>query len=393
MSFVYTTCNGTCPLTTAGLDRVRSALKARHLWGDRVAFVSITLDPERDTPEVLRRYASIYRAEPSRWHFLTGPPDRVRAVLKAWDMWARIGPSGAIDHPSRVFLIDPAGHQREIYSLETLAPEAVADDVASVLESATESVLLGRETTSMRLPRTSIAGLMGVVLVASLGLTAMRSGSAVWAGTTFLVTCGVLALAVVGVVCRGGAGRTWWLGFALFGWGYLVLAFRENASAANWNLPTVPLLMWIVPKPPRPGGMGGGFGGAGLGGGFGFSNPVDAYSQAGHCLIALLVATLGGLTALGLFGAGAFVNRQPGKANPVDTPPRRWWRRPAVVVTAGLVVALVAALVGLGRVPGYTAAVVFFVTWCLLGLAVVGAVFGPRGRRAAWLGAALFGIG
>ena len=133
VSFVYTTCNGTCPLTTAGLDRVRSSLKARHLWGDRVAFVSITLDPERDTPEVLRRYAAFYRAEPERWHFLTGPPDRVRAVLKAWDMWARVGPSGTIDHPSRIFLIDPEGRQREIYSLETLAAEAVADDVASVL--------------------------------------------------------------------------------------------------------------------------------------------------------------------------------------------------------------------------------------------------------------------
>jgi protein SCO1/2 len=133
VSFIYTTCNGTCPLTTAAMDRVRSTLKARRLWGDRVAFVSITLDAERDTPEVLRRYAAFYRAEPSRWHFLTGPPDRVHAVLKAWDMWARVGPSGAIDHPSRVFLLDPAGHQREIYSLETLDAEAVADDVASVL--------------------------------------------------------------------------------------------------------------------------------------------------------------------------------------------------------------------------------------------------------------------
>lgn len=133
VSFIYTTCNGTCPLTTAGLDRIRSTLKARQLWGDRVAFVSITLDPERDTPEVLRRYASFYRAEPSRWRFLTGPPERVRGVLKAWDMWAKVGPSGVIDHPSRVFLIDPAGRQREIYSLETLDAESVADDVASVL--------------------------------------------------------------------------------------------------------------------------------------------------------------------------------------------------------------------------------------------------------------------
>ncbi len=244
----------------------------------------------------------------------------------------------------------------------------------------------------MRMPRTSIAGLMGAVLVASLGLTGMRTGSAIWAGTTFLVTCAVLSLAVVGAVCRTGAGRAWWLGFAVFGWGYLVLVFRGWNSAANWNLPTVPLLGWLIPKPPLPGGMGGGMGG-GFGGGFGFSNPVDAYSQAGHCLIALLVATLGGLLALGLFGAGVSVDRQPDEANAVDVPRRRWWRRPAVVVTAGLVVASGVALFGLGRAPGYSAAGAFFVTWCLLGLAVVGAVFGPRERRAAWLGAALFGIG
>jgi protein SCO1/2 len=133
VSFIYTSCNGTCPLTTAGLDRVRSALKSRRLWGKRVDFVSISLDPERDTPDVLRRYAATYRAEPEHWHFLTGPPDRVRAVLKAWDMWARVGPSGVLDHPSRIFLIDPAGRQREIYSLETLDAEGVAEDVATVL--------------------------------------------------------------------------------------------------------------------------------------------------------------------------------------------------------------------------------------------------------------------
>src|SRR5258707_503927 len=134
VSFVYTTCNGTCPLTTAGLGRVRRSLKGKGLWGKRVAFVSITLDPERDTPAVLGRYAASYRAEPEYWHFLTGPPSRVGQVLKAWDMWAKVAPSGVIDHPSRVFLIDPKGRQREIYSLETLDPEVVANDVASVLD-------------------------------------------------------------------------------------------------------------------------------------------------------------------------------------------------------------------------------------------------------------------
>jgi protein SCO1/2 len=134
VSFIYTTCNGVCPATTHRLYRVQEALKEARLWGDRVAFVSITLDPARDTPEILANYARIYDADPDAWHFLTGPIDRVDRVLSAWDMWARRDAKGVLDHPSRIFLIDPKGHQREIYSLEFLAPKTVVQDVRSVLE-------------------------------------------------------------------------------------------------------------------------------------------------------------------------------------------------------------------------------------------------------------------
>jgi protein SCO1 len=137
VSFVYTTCNGTCPMTTARMDRVRRALQDEGLWGRSVAFVSITLDPARDTPEALARYARAYRADPKSWHFLTGPPDRVAKVIADWDMWARPDPSGVIDHPSRVFLIDPSGRRREIYNLETLTPGAVVQDVRAVLGGGT----------------------------------------------------------------------------------------------------------------------------------------------------------------------------------------------------------------------------------------------------------------
>ena len=57
-------------------------------------------------------------------------------MIAAWGMWARVGPSGVIDHPSRVFLVDPAGHRREIYSLEILTPEAVVEDVRAMLAEA-----------------------------------------------------------------------------------------------------------------------------------------------------------------------------------------------------------------------------------------------------------------
>ncbi len=136
VSFLYTTCSGTCPATTSQLARLQGALKEAGLWGDRIEFASITLDPERDRPNVLRSYAFLYGADLAAWHFLTGQPEEVRSVLDAWDMWARVSDQGVLDHPSRVFLVDPQGRQREIYSLEFLKPEVVVRDVRSVLGTA-----------------------------------------------------------------------------------------------------------------------------------------------------------------------------------------------------------------------------------------------------------------
>ena len=138
VSFVYTTCNGSCPATTREMVRVKKALEKEGLWGKKVEFVSISLDPERDTPEVLARYAKQFGAESGSWHFLTGPTARVDKTIAAWDMWARRNASGVLDHPSRVFLVDPRGRQREIYSLVFLTPEAVVADARGLLAEAEE---------------------------------------------------------------------------------------------------------------------------------------------------------------------------------------------------------------------------------------------------------------
>ena len=133
VSFVYTTCTGVCPGTTQAMVRIQDALKQAKLWGTPVEFVSITLDPRRDTPEALGRYARLFGADLAAWHFLTGPPAQVDSVIHAWGMWVRTGPNGALDHPSRIFLLDRRGHQREIYSLEFLKPDAVLEDVRGLL--------------------------------------------------------------------------------------------------------------------------------------------------------------------------------------------------------------------------------------------------------------------
>jgi protein SCO1/2 len=135
VGFIFTTCNGGCPATTHRMGQVQQELKTRGLLrGDRVRLLSITLDPVRDTPEVLRNYMRLYDVDPASWTFLTGPPDEVGKTVKAWGMWARPAANGQLDHPSRIFLVDPQGKVREIYNLNFLKVPWVAEDITLLLK-------------------------------------------------------------------------------------------------------------------------------------------------------------------------------------------------------------------------------------------------------------------
>jgi protein SCO1/2 len=133
VGFVFTTCNGSCPATTHRMGQVQQALKGQGLTKS-VRLLSITLDPARDTPEVLRNYMRLYDADPASWTFLTGPRARVAQTLAAWGMWAKPAANGQLDHPSRVFLVDRQGRVREIYNLTYLKPEWVLEDVRLLLK-------------------------------------------------------------------------------------------------------------------------------------------------------------------------------------------------------------------------------------------------------------------
>ena len=135
VSFIFTTCSGSCPATTHRLSQVQQALKDRRLLADdRVRLLSITLDPARDSAEVLRGYSRRYDADPSSWSFLTGSPAEVEKVVAAWGMWARPADNGQLDHPSRIFLVDRPGRIREIYNLDYLKPSWVVDDIELLLK-------------------------------------------------------------------------------------------------------------------------------------------------------------------------------------------------------------------------------------------------------------------
>src|SRR5262245_48568816 len=107
VSFIFTTCNGSCPATTHRMSLVQRELRSRGLLSNsQVHLLSITLDPTRDTPDVLRGYMRMYDAAPDHWSFLCGPKSEVEQAVEAWGMWARPAPNGQLDHPSRIFLVD-----------------------------------------------------------------------------------------------------------------------------------------------------------------------------------------------------------------------------------------------------------------------------------------------
>ncbi len=134
-SFIFTTCNGSCPATTHRMGQVQQELRSRGLLDPAsVRLLSITLDAVRDTPEVLRGYMRLYDADPSSWSFLTGPAANVEPVITSWGMWVRAAPNGQLDHPSRIFLVDQTGRVREIYNLSFLKAGWVADDIELLLD-------------------------------------------------------------------------------------------------------------------------------------------------------------------------------------------------------------------------------------------------------------------
>lgn len=134
VSFIFTTCSGSCPATTSRLVQVQQELeRGGQLKDGRVQLLSITLDPARDTPEKLRDYLKLYNVDPASWTALTGSAEELAKTVKDWGMWAKPAANGQLDHPSRIFLVDSQGRIREIYHLGFLKPAWVAEDIQLLL--------------------------------------------------------------------------------------------------------------------------------------------------------------------------------------------------------------------------------------------------------------------
>jgi len=127
VTFIFASCTDTCPLLTAKLAAVQDRLGAA--FGPDVRFVSITVDPERDTPEVLKRYAQAHRANSAGWSFLTGTPAEIRRIAGRYGVIYKKTASGDVDHTFLTSLIDRGGTLRVQYMGVRFDPDELLRDL------------------------------------------------------------------------------------------------------------------------------------------------------------------------------------------------------------------------------------------------------------------------
>jgi len=131
---IFTSCPEICPVMSTTMANLQ-----RRVTDPDVRFVSISVDPAVDTPEVLRAYADRYGADLGRWTFLTGTVDDVnRVVLRSFrlpmgDRMVRDDGRYDILHTGRFLLVDRRATMRGMYSTDREGIEQLEHDIARLV--------------------------------------------------------------------------------------------------------------------------------------------------------------------------------------------------------------------------------------------------------------------
>jgi protein SCO1/2 len=132
LNFIYTTCTDVCPIFTANMAQLQRSLNERY--GGEIFFVSVTTDPEIDSPKVLKAYAQRYGADFRNWAFLTGSPAQLEPVWNSFGIRVIRKGRGLVQHTSLTTVIDRRGIRRFNYLGEKWRATDVEKNVLSLLQ-------------------------------------------------------------------------------------------------------------------------------------------------------------------------------------------------------------------------------------------------------------------
>ena len=148
LSFIYGGCsdvNG-CPLATAVLHKIKNRLKKEPEVAAQLRLVTLSFDPDHDTPEMMGRYGQALQDKALEWHFLTTRSEQdlqpilahyPQNIQKIYDAQGR--DTGTFSHNLRVYLIDKNKQLRNIYSVDFLHPDTLINDIKTLVQAEPKS--------------------------------------------------------------------------------------------------------------------------------------------------------------------------------------------------------------------------------------------------------------
>lgn len=119
IEFMYTSCPDVCPVTSLEMSQLKHQLEEEGVFGDEVEFITITIDPKRDTAEVLQDYAKRFEIESDEegWYFLTGTDEATKEIADSLGFLYRDPGSGEIIHSTYTYFMDEDNNLLEKFTM------------------------------------------------------------------------------------------------------------------------------------------------------------------------------------------------------------------------------------------------------------------------------------
>lgn len=119
IEFMYTDCPDVCPLTTVEMSKVRHSLEKEGVFGDKVEFITITINPKQDTEEVLRDYAGRFEvtSDEEGWIFLRGSEEDTKKLADSLGFLYRDPGTGDIIHSTYTYFLDENNNLLEQFTM------------------------------------------------------------------------------------------------------------------------------------------------------------------------------------------------------------------------------------------------------------------------------------
>ena len=141
LTFIFTRCPipEYCPRLSRNFQEVQRRLKLLENAPTNWHLLSATIDPARDTPEVLKAYGAAYQYDPAHWSFLTGPPDKIAELARLCDV--KFDPaSGSFDHNFRTLIIDASNRLQMVFPTSGDLSEAIVQELLKATRATSREV-------------------------------------------------------------------------------------------------------------------------------------------------------------------------------------------------------------------------------------------------------------